>query len=90
MGSKLMFFDKVLENLDPKKIGSVLTVFWRFLHGSGSGFFADPDPDSGKKSDPDPDSEKRPIRIRKKGPGSETLYLLYRKSGSRRQMLKNL
>ena len=34
----------------------VLTTLGRFFHGSGSGsgFFADLDPDSGKKSDPDP------------------------------------
>ena len=34
----------------------VLTILGRFFHGSGSGsgFFADLDPDSGKKFDPDP------------------------------------
>ena len=47
----------------------VLTVYGRFFHESGfSGseqdFLADPEPNSGKKT---------PIRIMKKGPGSEKL-----------------
>ena len=41
----------------------VLTVLGRFFHGSGSGFSADPDPDSGEQ-----------IRSESgKKPGSETL-----------------
>ena len=40
-------------------------ILGRFFHGSGSGFLADPDPDSEKKADPD---------LEKK-PGSETLLL---------------
>ena len=35
--------------------------FRTFFHGSGSGFLADPDPDSEKKADPDP-GKKNQIR----------------------------
>ena len=31
------------------KLFYVCTCFWTFLHGSGSGFLVNPDPDSGKK-----------------------------------------
>ena len=43
-------------------------ILGRFFHGSG--FFRI---GSGFLADPDPDSEKRLIRIREKKPGSETL-----------------
>ena len=73
LGSKWCSLIRFLKNLTQK--GSfgrakydfyffllVLTVHGRFFHGFGSGFFDDPDPDSGKKSDPDPEK-----------PGSKTL-----------------
>ena len=56
----------MLRVLDMKyNIFSTLTpILGRFFHGSGffrigSGFLADPDPDSEKKADPDPGKKKR-------------------------------
>ena len=65
----MMFFDQVLEEPDKKdsvEIAKYDTVYKNvFLYLQFLGvFFMDPDPDSGKKS---------LIRIRTKGPGSETL-----------------
>ena len=47
-------------------------VLGRFFHGAGSGFFRI---GSGFLADPDPDSEKSLIRIREKKNRSETLLL---------------
>ena len=51
----------MLRVLDMKYNTFLTPVLGRFFHGSGSGFFrigsgflADPDPDSEKKTDPDP------------------------------------
>ena len=53
----------MLRVLDMKYNTFLTPVLGRFFHGSGSGFFRI---GSGFLADPDPDSEKRLIRIREK------------------------
>ena len=78
-----MFFDKVLKKPGQKRtVLRVLNIyiffynftynFRAFFHGSVSGFFTDPDPDSGK----------RLIRIRKKNPDPKhSLFPISRNNG---------